>query len=177
MISNLLTKSNFTGRYIIPLTVEATFNSTITEIQYETLIDLMGYPIYQEFEDGLAEVVIPAKWSNLRDGVEYTDYSGDLNNWRGLIYMLVPFVWCAYVQNEAYRTSQIGGLHSSAPKNSIIASEYQLKHKLHQFQNEAIKRYNEAYLFMYTNLNDYLDFTTFFKEKYFSQILTKSSIL
>jgi hypothetical protein len=179
MIDNFLNNSDFKGRYIIPLargnnTDE--FNDLVTECQYDTLIDLMGYPIYKEFEDGLAVTPTPeARWTNLRDGVEYTDCHGYLNNWQGIKYMLIPFTWVKNYFNEQYKASQFG-IISNPPKNAILVSDFNLKLKLHNYQNEAIKRYREAYLFMYSNLTDYNDFTTFYKPKFFNQIITKGSI-
>lgn len=177
MIANLVDIDDFKGKYYLKLPTQITnaFDVIIQEVQYNILIDLMGFPIYNEFETGLGIVPIPSQWTDLRDGTTYTDYCSYLNNWQGLKYMLIPFIWTEWIENEQFKISGLGMI-TGKPENSDMASDFQWKTKLHDFKNEAIKRYREAYSFMYSNLEDYNDFTTFYKQKRLNQIIAKGSI-
>lgn len=64
--------------------VQDKLNGYIQQCEPEYLEALMGYATYQQF---LAGILLPApnKWLNILNGVEYTDLSGHLQKWKGLI--------------------------------------------------------------------------------------------
>ena len=178
MIVNLLDIDNFKGRYVLPIypETENQFNELIAEIQKRVLIDLMGFPIYNEFDAGLQILPTEQKWLNLRDGVNYTNCNGNLTEWQGLDYMLIPFVWVAYVEYLRNNVTAFSVVKQNT-KNSERISDLGFRQELHRMDNEGITRYYEAFKFMKANITDYNDFTTFFKTKRKSGVITKGHIL
>ena len=178
MITNLITINDMKGEFYLALDSDyetTTFNTFISELQYEALIDLMGYPCYNDFETGLGVVPIDAKWTNLRDGVDYNDCSGYLNKWRGLKYMLLPLVFSKWIEFNHYK-QDITGTLISQNENSTPVDLWFLKKIANKAYNEYIKRYNEAYNFMYTNESDYLYLVDFHKDLKIKGLIEKGSI-
>lgn len=46
---------------------------------------VFGYAMNKEFEAGLSEGTPLTKWTNLRDGAEYTDSCGNVQKWTGFV--------------------------------------------------------------------------------------------
>ena len=57
----------------------------INEHEERLLTDLLGYELYKAYKTGIAEPTPAAKWTEIRDGAEYTSRSGYLTKWKGLI--------------------------------------------------------------------------------------------
>ncbi len=175
---NLVDISDFKGTYKIPLYTgnDEAFNEIIAETQYDVLIDLMGFPIYNEFDIALQNPPVDVKWTDLHDGVIYENFNNFDTNWQGLKYLLIPFIWVAWVEFSRDHLSPVSMVEVN-PRNANRSNDLNYYKLLHKRQNEGVKRYYEAYNFMYSNINDYNDFTTFFKKKIRNSIITKSSII
>lgn len=60
--------------------------ATLIEVREpEFLRKVLGYELSRDFITGLSQLVIDPKWTNLLQGVEYTDMNGRLNKWNGLL--------------------------------------------------------------------------------------------
>lgn len=57
----------------------------IEKYEPDLLIDLLGYPLYRAFMDGLTGAPVDQKWTDLLQGVQYTDQAGRLTKWRGIV--------------------------------------------------------------------------------------------
>lgn len=58
----------------------------INEHEEKLLESLLGYELYKSYKVGIAAGTPDAKWTALRDGLEYTNRSSRLGKWRGLIF-------------------------------------------------------------------------------------------
>lgn len=64
--------------------VAANMNLFIEKYEEEYLLNLLGYPLYKAFIDGLAGSPIDQRWLDILNGTDYT-YGGYLRKWDGLL--------------------------------------------------------------------------------------------
>lgn len=152
------------------------FVNFIAEHQYNVLIDLLGTELYNEFEAGLATIPILDKWTDLKDGVSgYTDCYGYVKNYKGLAYMLQPYIFYHWLYFNEFKQTTTGTV-ITLNENSVKVTEYQRKDLAFKAWNEFIKRYNDTYLYLYTNIEDYNDVDIHHKHKYNNSLLTLRTI-
>ena len=173
-MDNIITISNFEGRYSLSVTTYGTetLNDFITQYQYDLLIDMLGTELYNTYnnDDTLAA------WLALKNGsTGYTDYCGYVRNWRGLADLMVPYIFSHYIIFNSKKAVQSG---SVKPKfqNADVLSEFQLKQMAYQAWNDFVNKWNECYNFLYTNNSTYTDFELHFKQKYNQGIIVKGQI-
>lgn len=65
--------------------VQENLDALIVKREPELLKNILGYELYKAFTEGLLEMPVPAIWTNLLLGVDYTDRFGRLQHWRGLV--------------------------------------------------------------------------------------------
>ena len=177
-MNNIVTYTDMVGRYAIALTDNndrTIFNDFVTTEQYKSLINLLGTELYNELNVGLNIVLIADKWNDLKAGkIGYTDSYGCIRNWLGLKDMLIPLIYSKWLEYNRYQVARTG-LIQFKHENAGNASEYGLKSVSYQAYNEYYAKYNEAYLFLYSNLTDYENLNS--KIIVTKSIISKSSIL
>lgn len=161
-MDNLLTITDFIGRYSLSISEFAidTFNSYITDYQYDLLIDMLGAELYNDFNANPTD----AKWTDFQNGITYTDCNGDVQNWRGLKDLLIPFVYSKFTL-ENYKKQVQSGVVKPKFENADILNERERKEVAYKAWNDFISKYYEAYMFLYTYESTYTDFSCFFKRK------------
>lgn len=85
----LIDRSYFIGELNIPNThtvaVGTLLDWFIEKYEEKFLTEVLGYELYKAFKAGLLEDPIPQKWTDLIDGVEYTNLQSKVTFWRGLV--------------------------------------------------------------------------------------------
>lgn len=89
----------------------------IDEYEEKLLTDLFGYELYKAYKAGIAVLPTPAtKWTDIRDGKEYTNRAGVLSKWKGLKFtdgtakksLIANYVYWHWQQNEMTVTTGNG---------------------------------------------------------------------
>ncbi len=86
---SLIDRTYFVGELNIPNTSQAAIGSAVDLFieQYEEklLIEVLGYTLYKALKAGIQEVPVAQKWTDLIEGVEYTDINSKVRFWKGLV--------------------------------------------------------------------------------------------
>lgn len=87
----LIDASYFFGPLLIAQKSDSSVASSLSlfidEHEERLLSDLLGYELYKAYNAGIAVTPTPdAIWTDLRNGVEYTNRAGRLAKWKGLIF-------------------------------------------------------------------------------------------
>jgi hypothetical protein len=86
---SLIDRTYFVGELNIPNTNQAAIGSAVDLFieQYEEklLNEVLGYTLYKALKSGLQEVPVAQKWTDLIEGVEYTDINSKTRFWKGLV--------------------------------------------------------------------------------------------
>lgn len=85
----LIDRTYFVGELNIPNTSQAAIGSAVDLFieQYEEklLNEVLGYTLYKALKAGLQIVPVAQKWTDLIEGVEYTDLATKTRFWKGLV--------------------------------------------------------------------------------------------
>jgi hypothetical protein len=85
----LIDRTYFVGELNIPNTSSTAIGSAvdlfIEKYEEQFLNDVLGYSQFKALKAGLQEVPIAQKWTDLIEGVEYTDINSKTKFWRGLV--------------------------------------------------------------------------------------------
>lgn len=136
-------KADYKGKVRISTQKGSQFDEYITEYEREYLTELINVEVYNDIKDNDP---IAQKYTDLIDGVQYTDDNGDLIDYRGLKRMLLRFIYAEY-NADNFQTS-IGGNVRSVNENSTVlnAENYVI---VKQRFNEAVSMYrDEVYKFL-----------------------------
>lgn len=131
---------------------------------YETeyLKKALGYELYKNFIAGLAEVTIPQKWLDLRDGVEYT-VSDRLYKWNGFknsekVSPIAYYVYSEYLATQSVNVTGIGTVvnqkqnaTSVSPAQNIFSAYAQMN-----LLNETLYHYLDNHTDTYPEYDRYL---------------------
>jgi hypothetical protein len=86
---SLIDRTYFVGELNIPNTSQAAIGSAVDLFieQYEEklLNEVLGYSLYKALKTGLQEVPVTQMWTDLIQGVEYTDLNSKVKLWKGLV--------------------------------------------------------------------------------------------
>lgn len=85
----LIDRTYFIGDLNIPNTSNAAVGSLldwfIEKYEEKFLNDVLGYDLHKAFKAGMEEDPVPQKWTDLIEGVEYTDLQDKTRFWKGLV--------------------------------------------------------------------------------------------
>lgn len=85
----LIDRTYFIGELNIPNTDQNSVGELldwfIEKYETEFLEKVLGYELYKALKAGLQEVTVDQKWTDLIEGVEYTNLAGRLTFWKGLV--------------------------------------------------------------------------------------------
>jgi hypothetical protein len=86
---SLIDRTYFVGELNIPNTSNAAIGSLvdlfIEKYEEQFLNDVLGYSLYKALKAGLQIVPVAQKWTDLIEGVEYTDINSKTRFWKGLV--------------------------------------------------------------------------------------------
>lgn len=86
---SLIDRTYFVGELSIPNTSQAAIGSAVDLFieQYEDklLNEVLGYTLYKALKAGLQDAPVAQKWTDLIEGVEYTDLANKTRKWQGLV--------------------------------------------------------------------------------------------
>jgi len=163
----ILDPSDFDDRpYRIPNQEESRdFIEFIEKSEEELLINLFGYQFYSELISGLeTSGTIDPIYLNIRDGGEYTS-GGKTYKYKGLVYTLVPAVYSMWIDQNAYKFTNIGYVTNNAPQQATtIDNEPFVVGAWNDYVNRVGKtcaysstwnRSNTLYSFYQANKSDY----------------------
>lgn len=132
----------------------------------EILIRLLGYTLYKEFTEGLAEATIEQKWTDLLEGKEYTVTVNEVDytvKWNGLqniqkVSLITDWVYFNWLRQN---NEQLTGLGVSSA-NKENATDYDKNFKLVQSHNRCAENAgndcnNELEPTLYNYLNNHPD--------------------
>lgn len=87
---------------------------------------VLGYSLSKSFQAGIAEVSPAHKWLDIRDGVEYTNYSSYKRKWIGFVNSttkvspLANYVFYQYMENICMQTVGIGVVSAQSENSQVI---------------------------------------------------------
>lgn len=123
----LIDRTYFVGDLNIPNTSTAAIGSLldwfIEKYEEKFLLDAFGYSLYKAFKAGMQDDPVAQKWTDLIEGVEYTDLSGITRYWRGLISSvsgditieispIACYVYYWFMRNNHSQTATMGEVKS-----------------------------------------------------------------
>lgn len=86
---SLIDRTYFVGELNIPNTSQAAIGSAVDLFieRYEDLFlnEVLGYTLYKALKAGLQVAPIAQKWTDLIEGIEYTDLANKTRFWKGLV--------------------------------------------------------------------------------------------
>ncbi len=97
---------------------------------------ILGYALYKEFKAALDGGSPATKWTNLRDGVEYTDFSDNLQKYDGIKTIITEYVFTAIVGDIQSQTTD-SGVKTGSTDN---AGNYNPRYKQRFAQNDMVHR-------------------------------------
>lgn len=85
----LIDRTYFVGELNMPNTSQTAIGGLvdlfIEKYEEQFLNDVLGYSLYKALKAGLQDVPVSQKWTDLIEGVEYTDINSKTRLWRGLV--------------------------------------------------------------------------------------------
>lgn len=145
------------------INVAANLLMFIDEHEEKLLTDLFGYKLYKDYKAGIAAGSPAAKWTELRDGKEFTTRSGIETKWRGLRFtigtakksLIANYVYWNWMRNEASNTTGTGEKVANS-QNAVNASPAA---KMTNAWNEMVTMVWELVEFLLSNEDVYPDFS------------------
>jgi hypothetical protein len=146
-MANLIDKDYFIGEVNIPDTskpeVLERLTFFITKYEEELLRNLLGNALYLAFKsgtDGKQDVDIEQKWKDLRDGVDYVDYSSFAKYWIGLRNttkkqsIIANYVYYWWHRDKASQTTAMGEVQQKSESGDNASPAV----KMCRAQNEMV---------------------------------------
>jgi len=165
--TNILILNDFDGIYTIP-SHEFLNDRTLAIIhdyEYRHLRDLLGAELYNEFTTDLVNgVPTTQKWTDFLDGKEYLSINGCMLNYEGIKSFLVPLVWADYILHAQNYQTNIGNVLPGA-ENATNTGDFNLNRISNDAWNVGIEKYNECYMYLWTNISDFQHFEIYFRKK------------
>lgn len=137
----------------------------IEAAETEALQDILGIKLYDDFKAGIEEETPDDKWTDLRDGADYTIYS-TLYRYKGLRDLLVPYVYAMWLR-ETYDkhtregiTVNLKATIQGVPATEAISPATRISRAFNAYSakvGDEGNMVNTLYGFMYQNRVDYED--------------------
>lgn len=159
-MSQITQLNHFAGNIYLPnttnqLSVEgAKATAFILKYEPEYLQYILGYELYDLFEDGLlANTTI---YKNIRDGVTYTDvWTGRTEKWYGFATVgtnpIANYIYYQLLKNNAQQTTGIGQVNTVAENATRVSPEIPMCSAWNEMVDFNIKLYG----FLYANQDIY----------------------
>lgn len=147
----LITSANFVGKFAIPQDSFSGLDAFINASEESYLVDLLGASLYADFKGNLSNKIPQATNYITIYNPFFKDYGVTILKSKGMVNMLVGFIYFDYMQNIRYKaTSQgIGVTQADTTQNSTYGNLYVIL-------NEALETYQaiQDYI-LYVKPEDY----------------------
>jgi len=165
-MATIIDNTYFTDQLKLPVD-NITIQSYINKEEPIILRKILGYALYIEFVTALAGTP-DQEWIDLRDGVEYTDSSGNLQKYDGIFLIITDHVFNAIVSDLQTEATD-GGVKVPLTDNADGISP---RYKQRYAQNDMVNRI--------AVMNDFInranDYTTDTYENYLPTLIEKRNI-
>lgn len=143
-------KEQFVGRLALDFGNYSGFDDYAAQIQEETLLTLLGYATYKDFDANPTE----PEYTNLLNGVEWTDSAGVLHKAAGITTMLPYFFYFYYSRDVQSFNTTLGEFESLA-ENAQPADRARLNSRLVNNYNKGLEYYYQLVAYMEQAPADY----------------------
>lgn len=153
--TSLITINDFKGELSLALTKSDInqLNEVIDTITPEYMQKLLGIDVYEDFETDIVNDTPEAKWTNLWNGVKYTDnYTSASVKFEGCKKMMVHFIYYHLKKSNTFATLQ--GDYNNEVDNSTISNNDVTNRKIDKIFNKGYDIYVNAFNFMKSSLLD-----------------------
>lgn len=89
----------------------------IAERERELLIQLLGYELFAEFEEGIGSSAPSEFFTNLKNGATYT-YGGGTYRYNGLVDVLRPAIYSMWLDQQTYKFTSVGYVENTPSTSS-----------------------------------------------------------
>lgn len=154
---SLINSSYFIGERNIPNVdypdVGSAVGNLLNKYEPEYLKALLGYELFLLFEAGLAEATPAAKWTEIRNGIQFTMLDGRLTKWKGLVDTetfqspIADYVYYWWLRNNVSQTAEMGEVRGKA-ENAVNVSP---KFKMCKAWNDMVDKSLVLYEFLLVN--------------------------
>jgi len=155
---NLVSLSFFVGDINIPNTGQPAVGSRVTEYinkyEPECLLKLFGYPLYKVFGSEASQ-----RMTDLLNGVEYVDYEGYTQKWKGLVHDTTQSLIAYYIFHHWLKDShtQVVGMGTTSVNKAdgsvVVLPIERLVSTWNSFSEEA----HECLSFLWNQVDVYGD--------------------
>lgn len=139
---SLIDRTYFVGEINIPNTNQAAIGSAVDLFieQYEDqfLNDVLGYTLYKALKAGLQVVPVAQKWTDLIEGVEYTDLADKTRKWQGLVTQPPTVLNALDALNPIHIVVGRGQLYDPAPTTTSVTIPAALVGKTFLFEKRGV---------------------------------------
>ncbi len=129
----------------------------IDQAEADYLKKLAGIEFYNALVAGLATDPVPAKWTALKVGADYT-YQSKLYRFEGLVKMLVPLIYSLWLTEGRDKVTTSGPIITNADKSDHLSPAWRITKDFNTFARMAGGRYaqrNTMYGFLLNSEDDY----------------------
>jgi hypothetical protein len=135
--------------------VEETLSLFISKRETEYLQKALGYAFSKLFKDGLDADEVAERWTDLRDGAEYTNCNGIVKKWEGFtndekLSPIANYVYYWYQRDNVSFTATVGEV-ASKTENAKSVSPY---NKMFRAWNEMVDLTRGLYDFLLNKKDD-----------------------
>lgn len=127
-------------------------NDYIQEVVESTMLDMLGEDEYADFVSEYEGEDPADKWTNLWDGVEYTDEYGNMT-FAGAKKSCIYFIYAAYLDEMGIPQRQ--GRYNSVLSNTDAWDAISNNNSVNVKYNKGITIYQEAYNLFQSDLDTY----------------------
>lgn len=158
--------ANFEARpYRIPNQEENTDLTDFVEAAEPVILKkLFGTTLYEAYVAGIAEATPADKWTDLKDGANYT-YNGIVYEYKGLINLLVPCIFSMWLEETRDFYTSVGVVMKLNDKSERLSPATRIARAYNDFSRQVgngidyfdLNKQGTLYGFMKVNENNYDD--------------------
>jgi hypothetical protein len=160
-MANIIDYTRFTvDKNLSSTEIQALITSFIVKFEPEILKKILGYDLKKAFINGLNEVTPAAKWTNLRDGVDYV-VNGVYSEYQGVKDIIAYYVFYM-ISKEHWHISTSIGIKALKSENSISIDPAQKQCYVYNRMVDLISGLNDYVL--YQNSVDNTNYPNYYPE-------------
>lgn len=162
-MSNITQASHFNGLLRLPNIGTAgidydLLNDYISKYEAIFLSSIFGYSMYQEFIENYDETDSP--YYDLKNGAEYEDVAGNIQNWSGFVSGSNPianYVYTKFIAEQSIIITSVGAVSNQAEN----ATRVSINAKLVYAWNEMVRFNCRLHDYLFANRDDFPDYVGF----------------